>query len=411
MPLTNTDMRFSIVKDSLIEVTSQGYWLVEVRAARTGLQSYLDMRFPEGKRIELRHIEDITDELSLASWAHAPASIRHSAWFDLKTPRGKKHGYAFDVARIEQIDGEDWIVVKVCLDTEEIVEGVRTGALVEVSPGYDRDFDGIGGVMDGVNYHGRQRNIRINHLAFLPPGMARGGRYARVLLDSGEESFEFNTINNKGGRETMPDQTTLQRVVLDSKTSLSVNLNPDNAIQVQRVLDQKDYEIKTLDSFLTAEKEKTANLNGQVETLQSEKEELETQLKDAQDSRPDFKSLLAVYAKAKPFLPEDFDIQTMDSLTEHDLKLQAVKGRFPKKTLDSYEPGKISGMFEAMADTPADKAPLGEGDPTPGAQKVFDAMDNTPAHIEDEDDTQDQTGRAGFLNSLASTTKKVLGGE
>lgn len=417
----STDLRFEIVLDSLeeveagtrvedgVEVTSQGYWLVDIRAARTGLQSYVDVRYPEGKRVEFRHIEDVTDPASLLSWIHSPCIIGHVAWIGLKNSQSHKHGYAFQTVRTEMIDGLEYLVVRVCLDTEEIVNAVRSRQLVEVSAGYDRDFDGIPGVFDGVKYHGRQRNIRINHLAFLPPGMARAGQYARALLDGEKECLYFDF--NKEGEEIMPQENPkivkVQRVLLDSKTH--VELEPETAEVVQAALDAKNEEIQTLTQQVSDAQGELSTANGRVKALEAEKQELQTKLTAVADAAE--KKSVVDQAQAAGLL-KSVTPEALDSLTVAELKKQAVAERFPQRNLDSVDSKEVDGMFSVVVDIPAPEAPkpaLGSGNLTPGTQKLMDAMDK-PKQGTQVNDSQQTTGRAAYLANLAAPTKQALGG-
>lgn len=417
----NTDMRFEIVADSLekiesetkvidgVEVTSQGYWLVECRAARDGSQTYMDVRYPEGKRIEARHIEDIEDPDSLASWMHAPLFIHHSGWASTKNTRELKHGYVYDHLRSEEINGRHYLVFKACLDTEEIISGVRSGQLVELSPGYDRDFDGIAGVLDGVAYHGSQKNIRINHLAFLPPGMARGGHYARTLLDGGKECLYFD-FNKKGEGTIMSQQenptVTLQRVVLDSKNH--VDLEPKLAEVVQDALSSKDTEIKTVSKQLSDSQDELKTANGKITALEAEKTELQGQVSKIVDSAEKQSTLDKAQSAG---LLKTVTTETLDSLTNAELKKQAVAERFPERALDSEDPKAIDGMFSVIVEIPAPntpKPPVGSGNPSAAGQQIFDAIGK--GDTKTQDSNEDPTGKAAYQADLAKTTTEVLGG-
>lgn len=68
----------------------------------------------------------------------------------------------------------------------DAVQKAESGELVELSCGYECDFDPTPGVYQGQAYDGIQRNISYNHLALLPQGRARGGSDVKLHLDEGD---------------------------------------------------------------------------------------------------------------------------------------------------------------------------------------------------------------------------------
>lgn len=400
-PITrNLDLRLEILHDSLREVradgptvTSQGYWIVEVACARTGLQSYVDAKSVNGKRVELRRLDAITEPESLASWIHSPAIIYHQPVINLQNSPEFKRGYVFAGPEVRKLaDGEDYLIFQIVLDHPELVEGVRTRRFTEVSAGYGALFVAQPGVYKGVRYDGLQTRIRINHIAFLPPGMARAGKFARVLLDSAEEEAQFYFDSSiSQGVTFMAESTNLtsaaatlnsptMRVYLDSKTS--VDINPDQAALVQRVISEKDQQIGTLqDQIQTLKTEKT-DLQGRHDSLETDKQALTTEVADLKKKSGSSNTGAMVKALhyAKPYLSKDFNYDAIDTLNVQDVQLTALKAKLPKADFtreDWKDPVYVNGYFDSQivnAPQAPEKPNVGSGVPTDKSRQMYDSL-------------------------------------
>ena len=169
--------------DGSIKVTGQ--------LTRSGIFNY---RNPDGSlRREYRPAEEVNSAASLATFAGAPVTINHPA-ADPSLPAGKQRLVSADTWKRDavghlgdniRVDGGvpigDFYVREA-----QAVAGVKKGNYRNVSLGYNIDYDPTPGTApDGQRYDGVQRNMRGNHVALLPAGVApRGGDQCVLRLDS-----------------------------------------------------------------------------------------------------------------------------------------------------------------------------------------------------------------------------------
>jgi len=375
------DMRFQVRQDSLT-LTSQGYWIVEIAASRTGIQTYLDETMPGGKRVEFRSFEEVTAEPSLASWEHAPLAIFHPKEGEIKldnSPRLKR-GYAFGKPRVEhnQEDGEDYVVVSALVDHPELVDGIRSGRLVEVSAGYDCLFDPTPGEYKGQKYDGRQVDIRINHLSFLPPGFARAGKFARVRLDGDRAYFDIFFEKEPTMGNLSPTTKVLQRVRLDA--TAFIELEPTQAAQVESALQVRDSKITTLEADNQKLQGEKSTLDGQVTGLNQRVTQLASDLENARKDQVDVAEWLKTYERAKPHL--DAKDKLDDFKTLRDLKLAVLKKLDSAKDFSTVDDKFIDGFFMGVTTAP-DKPPVGSGQPSDQIRGLLDSLQTAVINPDD----------------------------
>lgn len=163
---------------SSVRRTRDGYLVADVRAARTGVQTYTgaDVGKPEMRTVNVYRPEDeVFKADSLASYGHRPVTLGHpdravvaSNWKDLAV--GQLGG---DVVR----DGQ-FVRVPMAVMDQRAIDAVDAGTR-EVSMGYECELEFVDGVApDGTAYQAIQRNLRMNHAAIVP--LARGGPALRI---------------------------------------------------------------------------------------------------------------------------------------------------------------------------------------------------------------------------------------
>jgi len=185
MPFQLTDF-CSIKFDDAAKVreTNDGYLVAAPRVARTGIQLYRGSEVGVTDKSVVRIFRpenEVFDEKSLSSFAHKPITNDHppEAVNSGNWSKYAKGQIGDEVAR----DGEFVRVPMVLMDGNTIRD-VR-GGKVEMSVGYTCDLDMTPGVtVDGQAYDGSQKNIRVNHVAFVDA--ARAGHMARFGDGSGE---------------------------------------------------------------------------------------------------------------------------------------------------------------------------------------------------------------------------------
>ena len=178
---------------SSLQILADGSAKVTGQLTHPGLFSYRNSDGTERK--EYRPADEVFKKAALETFASAPVTINHP-----RTPDGQRLVTAQSwksvaIGHLGENVREDGghVVADLYIRDAAAVERVKRGDLKHISCGYSVDYDPTPGVTeDGKRYDGVQRNIRGNHVALLPTGVApRGGQECSLRLDSaGDEVVE-----------------------------------------------------------------------------------------------------------------------------------------------------------------------------------------------------------------------------
>ena len=177
-------LRDSFVLDG-VHRSESGYLAAHAKVARTGVQVYqgCEVGQPDKPKVTLyRPAEEVFHVDAMHSMAHRPVTLTHPpVMVDSKNWKKYAKGQTTDpIVR----DGE-YVSVPITLMDQATIDAYESGDACELSMGYTTDIDWTAGVTpQGEAYDGVQRNIRANHLAFVP--QARGGENLRF----GDEAIE-----------------------------------------------------------------------------------------------------------------------------------------------------------------------------------------------------------------------------
>lgn len=169
-------------------VTRQdGMLRVQANLTRTGIFKYQN---PDGSvRREYRPAEEVFKQDSLASFAGRPLTIGHR--LDAVDSASWREVAVGDVRDDAHREGQ-FVRATVQVNDANTIRRVDSKELVEVSCGYRCDLDSTPGTFQGEAYDAIQRNIRLNHVALLPPDHGRAGPDVKLLLDSNQDVLVEN---------------------------------------------------------------------------------------------------------------------------------------------------------------------------------------------------------------------------
>lgn len=172
---------------STLKELPDGSVRVTAQLTHPGIFSY---RNPDGtERREYRPADEVFKKSALDTFASAPITINHP-----RLPNGErlvnaKSWKSVAIGNLGENVREDagHVVADLYIRDAGAVADVKSGKLGPfVSCGYSVDFDATPGTTpEGQRFDGVQRNIRGNHLAILPAGVApRGGSECVLRLDA-----------------------------------------------------------------------------------------------------------------------------------------------------------------------------------------------------------------------------------
>lgn len=239
--------------------TADGYLVAEVRAARTGIQTYTgaEVGRPDLATVRVyRPPEAVFAADALQTFAFRPVTVGHPAepvgagnWRDVAV--GNTGG---EVVR----DGEFVRVPLVLMDAAAIA--AVEGGLRELSMGYSAEIVfGDGKTPEGEAYDAVQKGLRMNHLAVV--AQARGGAKLRIGDDQKGSSMTDTTktvvLGDKAAQVT-PEAAT---IIEDWKRAGAEALAAKDAelADAKKAVETKDGEIAALkaklaDAAMTPEK-------------------------------------------------------------------------------------------------------------------------------------------------------------
>jgi uncharacterized protein len=175
---------------SSLQTLRDGSIKVVAQLTHPGIFTY---RNPDGsERKEYRPADEVFRTDAMATFAGAAITIDHPrvAGRFVNAQNWKQLAVGHAGENIRQ-DGEH-MVADLYIRDSGAVDRIRRGDLKTVSLGYNVDFDPTPGTApDGQRFDGVQRNLRGNHIALLPNGVApRGGPECTLRLDSAGDEIE-----------------------------------------------------------------------------------------------------------------------------------------------------------------------------------------------------------------------------
>lgn len=403
---------------SRVERTPEGYLRIPATVARTGIQWYLmrDGKLDPGGEPTpvLRHPDDVFDPEAMASFGGKPVTISHPR--DPVSPaniRDLSVGVStFDVEGIRPRDDVQTHrvgYVRTVLQVHDArgLQAVADGAR-EMSCGYSCAFVPETGTWGGQPYAYRQREIRGNHHALLPPGeRARAGERARLegLDSAGTVSLTIiDSAPGEGQEGDMPTETL--SLTHDNET---IQLPPGTHEVVRRWTSDArakvaamDADMKGMAGKLAAAEKARDELQAKLDMMQAKAKKAKDAMgeegapeaaKDAQDPAAAAKLIqdavnerLVLLRQADALLAGT-DVKLTADMAPRAIRLAVIKAAAPERKVDDRSDDYIRAAYEFLtqdgtapvatadkvdnATTPAPVTPAPTG--VPGLQATADS--------------------------------------
>lgn len=330
------------------EVTDEGFLRVWCRAAKVGTQVY---RRSDGSQVrEYRPPEEVGKPDSLSTFGMKPVTWNHPPEL-LDSDNTKRYQIGYSGSQVRFNDG--FVEVALTITDKDAIEKIKRRDAAEVSAGYKVDFDPTPGITpDGAEYHGVQRNIRVNHIAVVPRG--RAGPEVRLLLDRMDSADAVALPSEESAFQSVPTTTgspTMATVKLDG---LELDgLSPDVAQVLSTSFKNKEGEINelkkrndALEAELQAKAAELTTAEGRIDALEAEVKE--TRLDQAAVDALVFERLQTLQHLA-PAFAEDFKFDGLDDNTLYAQAFENLTGSAPRADADpAYVRGMVDGLLSRL---------------------------------------------------------------
>lgn len=328
-------------------VTNDGYYVVNARIARTGIQVYSgdEVGKPELSSVRvLRPDEEVFHASALASFAHRPVTVDHP---NQRVTAANWRQFAVGNTGDHISKDGGFVRVPLTLMDGAAIDIVKSGKR-ELSCGYTCDLKWEAGTTaDGQEYDAIQTNIRGNHLAIV--GEGRAGNECRIGDNKEHREMTLKSMTIDGISVEMTD--TAAQVV--GKLQASFAEAVANNLQLQKdhatAIGLKDKELGTKDAEILDLKAKVID---------------ETKLDEIVAVRS------VVIDAAKKLLPKaDFKGKALN-----DIRREAVTSKVGAEKLAGKSDEYVEALFDVLA---VDAKPSGSDPFKQVAAEGFKLAENT----------------------------------
>lgn len=317
--------------------TNDGYMTANVKAARTGVQTYLgsEVGKPNLKLVSVyRPQDEVFSKKSMGSFVGKPVTDGHPK--DRVTAENWKDHSRGTIGEEVARDGEA-IRLSIALMDAGTIKKVKNGKR-ELSVGYTADLEWTAGKTDdGVSYDAIQRNIYVDHLAIVDAG--RAGKEFRI--GDSAEAWGIAPITDTG-KEIIVSDIKTTTVVVGDEAVVTTDEGAKAINKLKATIVAKDQAISDAAA---------AHANAIV-AKDTEIGKLQVQVKELQDKAPTPESIDLLVADRVAIVTQvkaiDASIIT-DGKSNPELKKAAVAKKFGDDFVKDASEATVDGMFQVMA--------------------------------------------------------------
>lgn len=351
-----------------------GFLLVDARPTRTGIFKY---RRPDGTvRAEYRPPEEVARADSLTT-------LRGASVTDLHPVAGRvspDNVRDLEVGTVTEarMDGS-FVVAELIVKRADAIEAVRKKQRVELSCGYQCEFDATPGVLaTGERYDGVQRQIRYNHVALLPAGTARGGPECALRLDQNDavlaEGMLLDDVPNDDERPTeeRADQgeRPMRKITIKG---ISFEAPDQTAQAIESVLDETKQRLDALGTELKTTKDRADSLTSELDRTKAKVDALTSDLQKEKELRADatdpqkvqaaVAARVALERSALKVLGQDFKC---DGLSDREIQEKVIAHVHRDARLEGKSADYVAARFDSVLES----------------HQASDGLDNTRRRID-----------------------------
>lgn len=311
----------SVFKTTARTYDEAGFLHVPGRVSKAGTQKYLRKELgldgdPNASVTVYRPADEVFSADSLASFDGADITVMHPG--ELVNAKNYRKTSVGLIRGPGRQDG-DFVTADLVVKDLDAIKMINDRGYVELSAGYTAEYEHSPGTTDdGIQYDYIQRNIRINHAALLPAGVARAGRQARIF-------------------DNQPKGNTMSKITLDSGRSVEIQ-DEATAALVSDYIERLKTQIN--DAATTADKQQ-ATIDGQAEQISK----LQAETADAAVTER-MKAVMDARTKAEKVAPGT----VFDSINPVEIQRQALAKSRPAVDWSDKSDAYVQAAFDMAAE-------------------------------------------------------------
>ncbi len=350
-------MRFDMAGLRGVRMHPAGFLVIDARPTRTGIFRY---RRADGTvRAEYRSPEEVARADSLTT-------LRGASVTDLHPATGRvspQNVHELEVGSVTdaRMDGA-FVHAELIVKRHDAIEAVRAKKRVELSCGYQCDFDPTPGTTpEGERYDGVQRNIRYNHVALLPAGTARGGPECALRLDANDAVLAEDLVDDDQGRapEERRDQgdPPMRKIVIKG---ISFECPDQTASAVETAMAEDKQRLDALGAEVSTHKQKADALNSDLERAKAKADALQADLDKEKKLRTDaadpsriqalVQARVAIERSATKVLGETSSLK-LDSLSDREIQEKVILHVHKDAKLDGKSADYVAARFDSVVES------------------------------------------------------------
>ncbi len=309
---------------------------------RTGIFSYRNADGSE--RLEYRPASEVFSPQSLETLSGAPVTVGHPSdlvrsdnWRSIAPVGhvGDSIERSNPSAAFQQ-EQPEFVSAKLRIDDATAVARIEAGDLVEVSCGYQCEYDPMPGVLNGQPYDGVQKNIRYNHVALGGKDWGRAGPGAKIHMDSAE-----------GVRIDAPILQTMSTNIKPTPVALSAEEIKKNVMSAPVALSAEEIKKNVMSELELAAAVKRADAaEGELAAIKSKLASVEANLAASEASlsaRCDAR--VQILETARGILGKDFDAS---GKSDAQVKAEVVAKLDSGLRTDGKSEDYVTALFDAL---------------------------------------------------------------
>lgn len=379
--------------------TQVGGIRVDARLTRTGVLTYV---LPDGSvRRELRHPDEVFNADSLATLQSAPVTSieHHRALIDARNWKEAALGHTENVRSDSRyVEGE------LVINDGDAATKVESGALADISCGYECKLDFTPGEFEGERYDAIQRAIRYNHVAVLPKGRGRAGTDVGIRLDSTDALCI----------EDQPDMKTIRLDGKDFEVGSDAHLAKLDEIHAAALTKFKADAAEDKTALQKKLDETTANFDAAAKAKKKLEEELEEEKGEKGKAR--IRSRLRLLQRTAKFLTDDDEeekdedkkFDSLEALSDRELMVKVINSDANWKE-EKFD-GKSDDYIQALFDSVTKNFTRADGvDSIVAAHKVIARSDAADDIVSKAEAAMKKRNAEAFTKPLAATKDQARG--